>query len=76
MVASAAVLPQASLETRPTPINQEGWVGCKRHIKLPNGVRLAYVETGNSDGSPVVLLHGYTDSSRLWTIVAPWLADY
>jgi pimeloyl-ACP methyl ester carboxylesterase len=55
------------------PIDQAGWTERKRHVALPNGVRLAYVELGDPDGSPVLLLHGYTDTSRVWTILAPWL---
>jgi pimeloyl-ACP methyl ester carboxylesterase len=55
------------------PIDQAGWTERKRDVALPNGVRLAYVELGDPDGSPVLLLHGYTDSSRVWTILAPWL---
>jgi pimeloyl-ACP methyl ester carboxylesterase len=45
-------------------------------VALPNGVRLAYVELGNPAGRPLLLLHGFTDSSRVWTILAPYLADY
>jgi pimeloyl-ACP methyl ester carboxylesterase len=58
------------------PIDQAGWAERKRHVTLPNGVRLAYVELGDPRGSPVLLLHGYTDSSRVWTILAPQLARH
>src|SRR5687768_12535313 len=58
------------------PIDQAGWSERKRHVTLPNGVRLAYVELGDPRGSPVLLLHGYTDSSRVWTILAPQLARH
>ena len=58
------------------PIDQAGWAARKRMVALPNGVRLAYVELGNPAGRPVLLLHGFTDSSRVWTILAPWLADH
>ena len=34
------------------------------------------LEFGNPAGRPVLLLHGYTDTSRVWSIVAPWLADH
>ena len=33
-------------------------------VTLPGGVRLPYVEHGDSAGVPVVLLHGYSDSWR------------
>ncbi|HYD12407.1 MAG TPA: alpha/beta hydrolase [Allosphingosinicella sp.] len=58
------------------PIDQAGWAARKRTVALPNGVRLAYVELGNPAGRPLLLLHGYTDSSRVWTILAPWLAGH
>ena len=35
-------------------------------VDLPNGVRMAYVETGPADGPAVILLHGLTDSARSW----------
>ncbi len=59
-----------------TPIDQAGWNARKRNVTLPNGVRLAYVELGDPRGTPVLLLHGYTDSSRVWTILAPQLARH
>ena len=58
------------------PIDQAGWTERKREVALPTGIRLAYVELGNPDGPPLLLLHGYTDSSRVWTIVAPYLRDH
>jgi pimeloyl-ACP methyl ester carboxylesterase len=54
-------------------IDQAGWSERKRTVELPNGVRLAYVELGDPKGAPLLLLHGYTDSSRVWTILAPHL---
>ena len=58
------------------PIDQASWNARKRHVRLPNGIDMAYVELGNPRGRPVLLLHGYTDTSRVWTIVAPYLTDY
>lgn len=57
----------------PAAIDQDGWIARKQSVALPNGVRLAYVEIGNPKGSPVLLLHGYTDTSRSWSLLAPWL---
>ena len=59
-----------------TPIDQAGWAARKRTVTLPNGIALAYVELGDPDGPPLLLLHGYTDSSRVWTILAPYLARH
>lgn len=69
----AAVQPEPA---PPTPIDQAGWAARKQRVRLPNGIELAYVELGNPAGRPVLLLHGYTDTSRVWSIVAPWLADH
>jgi pimeloyl-ACP methyl ester carboxylesterase len=35
-----------------------------RYVTLATGVRLNYVERGDPRGTPVILLHGYTDSRR------------
>ena len=60
----------------PASIDQAHWAGRKQVVRLSNGINLAYVEMGNPRGTPVVLLHGYTDTSRVWTIVAPYLGDH
>ncbi len=44
-----------------------------RYVDLPTGVRLNYVERGDPRGTPVVLLHGYTDSRRSYDRVLPLL---
>lgn len=58
------------------PVDQAAWSSLKKEVRLPNGIKLAYVELGNPKGAPVLLLHGYTDSSRTWSLVAPYLEDY
>lgn len=60
----------------PAPIDQANWAARKQTVHLSNGVALAYVELGDPNGAPVVLLHGYTDTSRVWSIVAPYLATH
>lgn len=59
-----------------TPVDQASWTELKKQIRLPNGVRLAYVELGDPNGEPLLLLHGYTDSSRSWSLTAPQLSEY
>lgn len=44
-------------------------------IALPTGVTLPYVEQGGATGTPVVLLHGITDSWRSWELVLPFLPE-
>src|SRR5687768_17964684 len=72
----ACVLTTLAVPAFATPIDQATWTERKREVRLPNGIRLAYVELGDPRGSPVLLLHGYTDSSRVWTILAPQLARH
>jgi len=55
---------------------QADWATAKKAVTLPNGVRMAYVELGDPKGEPLLLLHGYTDSSRSWSLVAPHLVRY
>lgn len=70
----AALDSNAGAAEIPVP-SQADWAGAKKTIKLPNGLSLAYVEMGNSDGKPTLLIHGYTDNSRSWSLMAPFLRD-
>jgi pimeloyl-ACP methyl ester carboxylesterase len=67
-----AFLPAAAA-TAAEPIDQAGWNARKQKVRLANGITLAYVELGDPKGEPLLLLHGYTDTSRSWTQVAPYL---
>lgn len=42
-------------------------------ISLSNGVKLEYVEQGDPNGTPVVFLHGITDSYHSYDLVLPHL---
>ena len=55
--------------------SEADWASAKQRIKLPDGgPSLAYVEMGDPSGAPLVLIHGYTDNSRSWSLLAPHLA--
>lgn len=56
--------------------NQASWKSLKKQIRLSNGIQLSYVELGDPQGEPLLLLHGYTDSSRSWSLVAPYLSRF
>jgi pimeloyl-ACP methyl ester carboxylesterase len=56
------------------PLSQSDFALSKQGCLLPNGIRLAYAELGDRGGTPVLLLHGFTDSARSWSLVAPYLA--
>lgn len=70
--------PAAAVRSEPriAVIDQAGWNARKQRVRLPNGIELAYVELGDPAGRPVLLLHGVTDSSRTWTMLAPYLAGH
>ncbi len=55
-------------------IDQSAWDNLKQSETLANGQRIAWVEMGPRDAPPLILLHGYTDTSRAWSLMAPELA--
>lgn len=56
-------------------VDQAGWNGRKCFLTTGDGRSLAYIDNGD-DGMPLFLLHGYTDSSRSWSLIEPHLAGY
>jgi non-heme chloroperoxidase len=44
-------------------------------IQLSTGVTVPYVEHGNPSGVPLILLHGYSDSSLSYDLLLPHLPD-
>lgn len=58
------------------PVDQAAWAGMKKEVRLANGIKLAYVELGDPRGEPLLLLHGFTDSSRIWTALLPYLSAH
>ncbi len=42
-------------------------------VTLPNGITLRYLEQGDPNGRPLVMLHGYTDSWQSYERVLPLL---
>lgn len=57
-------------------VDQANWTSLKKEVRLPNGIRVAYVEAGSPNGEPLLLLHGYTDSSRSFSPMVPYLGRY
>jgi len=60
-------------EPTPRPMSIDRFDGMKKTINLPNGIRLGYIDMGPRDGQPVVVIHGYTDSTRDWIHLVPYL---
>jgi non-heme chloroperoxidase len=46
-----------------------------KFINLSTGARLEYTETGDRSGTPVILLHGITDSWHSYELVLPHLPE-
>lgn len=44
-------------------------------MSLPNGIVLDYFDHGPRDGKPVLLLHGWTDSWRIWEQALPYFSS-
>ncbi|WP_024927457.1 MULTISPECIES: alpha/beta fold hydrolase [unclassified Mesorhizobium] len=53
--------------------SQADWNAARKTVTTADGQKLSYVEMGAADGEPVLLLHGYTDNSRTWSMLAPLL---
>lgn len=54
-------------------IDQTVFAANKRIAALRNGISLAYTVLGNPQGSPILFIHGFTDSARSWTPLVPHL---
>lgn len=75
-VIALAILPLALPARADSPLpDQAGWAEARRAVTTPAGQALTYVEAGPADGAPLILLHGYTDNSRSWSLLAPHLGD-
>jgi pimeloyl-ACP methyl ester carboxylesterase len=69
-VAGRAAAPAAP----PPPIDLDAFDGMKKSVALPDAETLAYVDMGNPAGTPVLLIHGYTDNARDWVPLIPYLS--
>jgi len=58
----------------PLHVDLDAFDAMKKSVALPDGMTLAYIDTGNPSGPPVVLIHGYTDSARDWVPMLPYLS--
>ncbi|NAZ37097.1 alpha/beta fold hydrolase [Rubellimicrobium sp. CFH 75288] len=59
--------------------SQADWNAAREAVDLPDGPALAFVEVEAPEGAaaadPLILLHGYTDNSRSWSLVMPHLGE-
>lgn len=49
-----------------SPVNASGNSAIHSHTASVEGVTLHYLKTGRADSDPVVLLHGYAETSHMW----------
>ena len=61
--------------TAPVRVPQTRLAESVRLVELPGGLRLPYVAQGDPDGTPVVLLHGLSDSWRSYEPLLPELPE-
>lgn len=54
---------------------QDGWQAARESVALPSGITLSYVHMDEGPGRPLVLVHGYSDNSRAWSLLAPHLGE-
>jgi pimeloyl-ACP methyl ester carboxylesterase len=45
------------------------------HTVSANGVEIHYLQTGRGDGTPVILLHGFAETSHMWVPLMQQLGD-
>lgn len=67
-VTAASVL----LLTIQTPARADAAIAT--HVAAVNGVKISYLQAGAGPGTPVVLLHGYAETNRMWLPLIPKLA--
>jgi pimeloyl-ACP methyl ester carboxylesterase len=60
----------------PLKIDLNAFDAMKRTLLLPNSEHLAYIDMGDPNARPVVLIHGYTDSARDWVPLIPYLSKH
>ncbi len=54
-------------------IDLDAFDASRRHVALPDGISLTYVDVGPRDAPVVLLIHGYTSNGRGWVPLLPYL---
>jgi len=73
-VALAAAAPVLADQHATIP-SQEDWVEARQSLTTADGLRMSYVHLREGEGLPLILLHGYTDNTRSWSLVAEHLGE-
>lgn len=69
----ACYLSLSNAQASTNPVDQQHFSDSKINLLLKNGSSIAYVESGNPNGPPILLIHGYTDNARSWSLMTPYL---
>lgn len=51
------------------------WHSHTKTVFLSTGIHMAYLEAGVPEGKPLMMIHGFTDSSRIWRMVISRLQE-
>ena len=64
-----------SRENKPIPLQFESMLqnSLVKYVTLSEDINLEYAETGETNGGPVIFLHGYSDSWKSFQPVLPYL---
>ena len=62
-----------AVATQPLMMDLDAFDASRRHVALPSGISLAYVDVGPRDAPVVLLIHGYTSNARGWVPLLPHL---
>ncbi|GAB2044120.1 alpha/beta hydrolase [Agathobaculum sp. TL06] len=46
--------------------SHQTWHSQTKKVSLPTGITMYYMEAGDPSAEPLLLIHGFTDSSRIW----------
>jgi pimeloyl-ACP methyl ester carboxylesterase len=72
--ATAVHTSDAAAAPPPLQVDLDAFDARKKKMALPDGEALAYIDMGDASGSPLVLIHGYTDNARDWVPMLPYLS--
>lgn len=74
LIVIAAILLTMMQPTMATEtVNQATFASLKQTVLLDNGISMSYVAFGDPKGEPILLLHGFTDNARSWSLMLPYL---
>lgn len=72
LLACVTWVPPASLQATGAPSSIQP---IESDYATANGLRLHYLKAGQGDATPIILLHGYTDTSHMWLPLISHLGD-